>query len=136
MNIRLLLHEVQVVACPWSQRLVHVVIGNLPKTSNIWSYTLDLLLVSKLLLMWQETVSKITDGIIHSQKSALALKFWMESMKDKQNLFYTHFCAVRYDIWHLLFSIMWASMSIAIAAFVKANGRVFCNRPRLHKPTH
>lgn len=43
---------------------------------------------------------------------------------------------VRYDIWHLLFSIMWASMSIGIAAFVKANGRVFCNRPRLHNPTH
>ncbi|KAL2499190.1 Phosphoinositide phosphatase SAC6 [Abeliophyllum distichum] len=41
---------------------------------------------------------------------------------------------VRYDLWNLLFSIMWASMSLAIAAFVRANGRVFCNRPRLHQP--
>ncbi|CAA3030497.1 phosphoinositide phosphatase SAC6-like [Olea europaea subsp. europaea] len=41
---------------------------------------------------------------------------------------------VRNDLWNLLFSIMWASMSLAIAAFVKANGRVFCNRPRLHQP--
>ncbi|XP_011079160.1 phosphoinositide phosphatase SAC6 [Sesamum indicum] len=41
---------------------------------------------------------------------------------------------VRYDMWNLLFSIMWASMSLAIAAFVRANGRVFCNRPRLHQP--
>lgn len=41
---------------------------------------------------------------------------------------------VRYDLWNLLFSIMWASMSLAIAAFVRANGRVFCNRPRLYQP--
>uniref|UniRef100_A0A5B6YNA5 Putative phosphoinositide phosphatase SAC6 n=1 Tax=Davidia involucrata TaxID=16924 RepID=A0A5B6YNA5_DAVIN len=41
---------------------------------------------------------------------------------------------VRYDLWHLFFSIMWASLSLAIAAFVRANGRIFCNRPRLHKP--
>ncbi|KAG8373602.1 hypothetical protein BUALT_Bualt11G0041400 [Buddleja alternifolia] len=41
---------------------------------------------------------------------------------------------VRYDWWNLLFSLMWASMSLVIAAFVKANGRVFCNRPRLHQP--
>ncbi|KAK4790642.1 hypothetical protein SAY86_017946 [Trapa natans] len=33
-----------------------------------------------------------------------------------------------------LFSLLCAGMSIGIAAFVKANGRVFCNRPRLHKP--
>ncbi|CAK9164941.1 unnamed protein product [Ilex paraguariensis] len=43
---------------------------------------------------------------------------------------------VRYDLWHLLFSFMWASLSLAIAAFVKANGRIFCNRPRLHTPRH
>ncbi|CAA3005538.1 Phosphoinositide phosphatase SAC6 [Olea europaea subsp. europaea] len=43
---------------------------------------------------------------------------------------------VRYDLWNLLFSIMWASMSLAIAAFVRANGRLFCNRPRLHQPRH
>ncbi|CAI9758062.1 unnamed protein product [Fraxinus pennsylvanica] len=41
---------------------------------------------------------------------------------------------VRNDLWNLLFSFIWASMSLAIAAFVKANGRVFCNRPRLHQP--
>ncbi|XP_010675806.3 phosphoinositide phosphatase SAC7 isoform X5 [Beta vulgaris subsp. vulgaris] len=41
---------------------------------------------------------------------------------------------VRYDWRHLFFSLMWASLSIAIAAFVRANGRIFCNRPRLHKP--
>lgn len=40
----------------------------------------------------------------------------------------------RYDLWNVLFSIMWASMSLAIAIVVKANGRVFCNRPSLHKP--
>ncbi|KAK9285695.1 hypothetical protein L1049_024894 [Liquidambar formosana] len=41
---------------------------------------------------------------------------------------------VRYDIRHLFFSILWAGLSVAIAAFVKANGRIFCNRPRLHRP--
>ncbi|CDP01800.1 unnamed protein product [Coffea canephora] len=41
---------------------------------------------------------------------------------------------VRSDFWQLLFSILWAGGSLAIAAFVKANGRVFCNRPRLHQP--
>ncbi|KNA04037.1 hypothetical protein SOVF_203410 [Spinacia oleracea] len=41
---------------------------------------------------------------------------------------------VRLDWRHLFFSLLWASLSIAIAVFVRANGRVFCNRPRLHKP--
>lgn len=41
---------------------------------------------------------------------------------------------VQYDLWHILFSIMWAGLSLAVAAVVKANGRIFCNRPRLHKP--
>ncbi|XWS45639.1 hypothetical protein CRYUN_Cryun15aG0153800 [Craigia yunnanensis] len=41
---------------------------------------------------------------------------------------------VRYDLRHLFFSVLWASISVAIAAFVRANGRIFCNRPRLHKP--
>ncbi|KAG6646248.1 phosphoinositide phosphatase SAC6 [Carya illinoinensis] len=40
----------------------------------------------------------------------------------------------RYDLQHLFFSFMWASASIAIASFVRANGRIFCNRPNLHKP--
>ncbi|XP_052191197.1 phosphoinositide phosphatase SAC7-like [Diospyros lotus] len=41
---------------------------------------------------------------------------------------------VPYDLRHLFFSTLWASMSVAIAAYVKANGRMFCNRPRLLKP--
>ncbi|KAB2618233.1 phosphoinositide phosphatase SAC7-like [Pyrus ussuriensis x Pyrus communis] len=41
---------------------------------------------------------------------------------------------VRYDLRHLFFSVIWAGLSIALAAFVRANGRIFCNRPRLHKP--
>ncbi|KAL7192856.1 hypothetical protein ACSBR2_024631 [Camellia fascicularis] len=41
---------------------------------------------------------------------------------------------VRYDLRHLFFSTLWASMSVAIAAYVKAHGRIFCNRPCLHKP--
>ncbi|XP_024992854.1 phosphoinositide phosphatase SAC6 [Cynara cardunculus var. scolymus] len=41
---------------------------------------------------------------------------------------------VRNDLWQLLFSILWGGLSIGIAIFVRANGRVFCNRPRLHKP--
>ncbi|KAL1288769.1 hypothetical protein HN51_057239 [Arachis hypogaea] len=41
---------------------------------------------------------------------------------------------VRYDFRHFFLSLMWAGISIGIAAFVRANGRVFCNRPRLHKP--
>lgn len=40
----------------------------------------------------------------------------------------------RYDLRHLFLSLVWASMSIGIAAVVRANGRIFCNRPRLHKP--
>ncbi|CAL5373528.1 unnamed protein product [Camellia sinensis] len=41
---------------------------------------------------------------------------------------------VRYDLRHLFFSTLWASISVAIAAYVKAHGRIFCNQPRLHKP--
>ncbi|XP_060192475.1 phosphoinositide phosphatase SAC6-like [Lycium barbarum] len=43
---------------------------------------------------------------------------------------------VRHDVWNLLFSLVWASISLAIAALVKANGRMFCNRPRLHQSRH
>lgn len=49
---------------------------------------------------------------------------------------FIHLYAVRYDLRHLLFSIMWASFSVALAAFMRANGRIFCNRPRLHRPRH
>lgn len=38
-----------------------------------------------------------------------------------------------YELRHFFFSVMWASISFGIAAFVRANGRIFCNRPRLHK---
>ncbi|XP_042484714.1 phosphoinositide phosphatase SAC6-like isoform X2 [Macadamia integrifolia] len=41
---------------------------------------------------------------------------------------------VRTDIRNLFFSVFWAGLSLCIAAFVRANGRIFCNRPRLHKP--
>ncbi|KAL1540696.1 Fimbrin, actin-bundling protein [Salvia divinorum] len=41
---------------------------------------------------------------------------------------------VRHNLWNLLFSFMWTSMSLAIAVYMKANGRIFCNRPRLHQP--
>ncbi|KAM7260053.1 hypothetical protein ACFE04_015794 [Oxalis oulophora] len=41
---------------------------------------------------------------------------------------------VPYDYWHLFFALLWASASIGVAMVVKANGRIFCNRPRLHKP--
>ncbi|KAL8143374.1 hypothetical protein V2J09_016406 [Rumex salicifolius] len=40
---------------------------------------------------------------------------------------------VRYDLRHVLLSIMWATLSVAITLYVRANGRIFCNRPRLHK---
>ncbi|GFQ07180.1 phosphoinositide phosphatase sac6 [Phtheirospermum japonicum] len=43
---------------------------------------------------------------------------------------------VQYDWWNLLFSIMWMSMSLAVLSVVRANGRAFCNRPRLHQPRH
>ncbi|GLU19673.1 hypothetical protein SLE2022_359090 [Rubroshorea leprosula] len=41
---------------------------------------------------------------------------------------------VSYGYWHLFFSLRWAGISIGIAAIVRANGRIFCNRPRLFKP--
>eukprot|EP00262_Sarcandra_glabra_P015183 TRINITY_DN4615_c0_g1_i1.p1 TRINITY_DN4615_c0_g1~~TRINITY_DN4615_c0_g1_i1.p1 ORF type:complete len:475 (-),score=76.50 TRINITY_DN4615_c0_g1_i1:261-1685(-) len=39
-----------------------------------------------------------------------------------------------YDARHLLLSAVFASLSLSVAAFIRANGRIFCNRPRLHKP--
>ncbi|CAN1798707.1 Phosphoinositide phosphatase SAC6 [Linum perenne] len=42
--------------------------------------------------------------------------------------------AVPYDMKYIFFSLLWASFTLGIAGFVKANGRIFCNRPRLHKP--
>ncbi|KAI3519099.1 hypothetical protein L1887_08124 [Cichorium endivia] len=46
----------------------------------------------------------------------------------------TSLMRVREDFWQLLFSLLWAGLSVGVASFVKANGRLFCNRPRLHKP--
>nr|GMC73244.1 phosphoinositide phosphatase SAC6-like [Ipomoea batatas] len=43
---------------------------------------------------------------------------------------------VQYDPWNILFSMIWASISLGMGGFVKANGRVFCNRPRLNQPRH
>lgn len=40
------------------------------------------------------------------------------------------------DFRHIFFSLFWASLSLGIAAFVKANGRTFTNRPRLFKSRH
>lgn len=54
---------------------------------------------------------------------AMGLFFTMMSLRRVGN-----------DVWNLAFSVLWAGLSLGIAAFVKANGRVFCNRPRLHKP--
>ncbi|KAL9270933.1 Phosphoinositide phosphatase SAC6-like protein [Drosera capensis] len=39
-----------------------------------------------------------------------------------------------YDLRHLFFSLIWAGLSVAVATYVRSNGRMFCNRPRLHKP--
>lgn len=40
----------------------------------------------------------------------------------------------RTDFRHVFFSLLWAGLSLAITMFVRANGRIFTNRPRLHKP--
>ncbi|XP_004232559.1 phosphoinositide phosphatase SAC6 [Solanum lycopersicum] len=40
---------------------------------------------------------------------------------------------VRHDLRSLIYAVVWASISMGIAAFVKANGRMFCNRPSLHQ---
>ncbi|XP_006340833.1 phosphoinositide phosphatase SAC6 [Solanum tuberosum] len=40
---------------------------------------------------------------------------------------------VRHDLRSLLYAVVWASISLGIAAFVRANGRMFCNRPSLHQ---
>ncbi|RWR92952.1 phosphoinositide phosphatase SAC6 isoform X1 [Cinnamomum micranthum f. kanehirae] len=58
--------------------------------------------------------------------SALVLAgvvFAAMSLKQAQN-----------DSRHLFLSVFFAGVSLSIAAFVRANGRKFCNRPRLHKP--
>ncbi|KAK9164937.1 hypothetical protein Scep_000128 [Stephania cephalantha] len=46
---------------------------------------------------------------------------------------YCNFFAARSDFRHFFFSLFWACLSLGLAAFVRANGRIFCNRPRLNK---
>ncbi|KAI4314645.1 hypothetical protein L6164_027533 [Bauhinia variegata] len=57
--------------------------------------------------------------------SVVLIGFFFASMSLRQ---------VRYDFRHFFISLIWAGMSLGIAAVVKANGKLFCNRPRLHKP--
>ncbi|KVI08736.1 Synaptojanin, N-terminal [Cynara cardunculus var. scolymus] len=73
-------------------------------------------------------LNNFVDGTKQSLPLALAL--------ITTGLFFTmvSLTRVRNDLWQLLFSILWGGLSIGIAIFVRANGRVFCNRPRLHKP--
>ncbi|CAL9161819.1 phosphoinositide phosphatase SAC6-like isoform X1 [Musa acuminata AAA Group] len=40
------------------------------------------------------------------------------------------------NVRHILLSLVWASLSLGIAAFVRANGRLFTNRPRLLRSKH
>ncbi|OAY65446.1 Phosphoinositide phosphatase SAC7 [Ananas comosus] len=42
----------------------------------------------------------------------------------------------RSDVRHLLLSFVWAGLSVGLAAFVRANGRMFTNRPRLYRSRH
>ncbi|OQU78725.1 hypothetical protein SORBI_3008G039100 [Sorghum bicolor] len=54
-----------------------------------------------------------------------ALMFMMMSLRQARN-----------DVRHLLLSLMWAGLCIAITHFVRANGRTFTNRPRFHQSRH
>ncbi|KAH7692020.1 Phosphoinositide phosphatase SAC6 protein [Dioscorea alata] len=42
----------------------------------------------------------------------------------------------RHDFRYLFFPFFWASLSLGLAAFVRANGRIFTNRPRLFRSRH
>lgn len=44
--------------------------------------------------------------------------------------------AARNDVRHFLLSLFWAGLSLGVAAFVRANGRTFTNRPRLFRSRH
>ncbi|OAO90676.1 SACIB [Arabidopsis thaliana] len=57
--------------------------------------------------------------------TVILISFWFATMSVKQ---------VGSGYKHLLFSLVWAGISVAVAALVRANGRIFCNRPSLHKP--
>ncbi|CAH8281143.1 unnamed protein product [Arabidopsis lyrata] len=55
----------------------------------------------------------------------ILISFWFATMSVKQ---------VGSSYKHLFFSFVWAGISVAVAALVRANGRIFCSRPCLHKP--
>ncbi|KAL8133660.1 hypothetical protein AgCh_008921 [Apium graveolens] len=90
------------------------------------------------LLQGHYIVSASRDMMPTSQKRGIeaVASFRLAMSLVMTGLFFTMMSLrrVRYDLWNVLFSIMWASMSLAVALVVKANGRVFCNRPSLHKP--
>lgn len=44
--------------------------------------------------------------------------------------------AARNDVRHLVLSLLWAGLCIGITHFVRANGRVFTNRPRFYQSRH
>lgn len=90
------------------------------------------------LLQGHYIVSVSRDMIPPSQKGGLeaVAHFPAAFCLVSLGLFFTilSLSQARYDLRHLFFSALWATISIGIAAVVKANGRIFCNRPRLHKP--
>ncbi|PPR88766.1 hypothetical protein GOBAR_AA31935 [Gossypium barbadense] len=90
------------------------------------------------LLQGHYIVSVSRDMIPPSQKGGLeaVAHFPAAFCLVSLGLFFTilSLSQARYDLRHLFFSALWATISIGIATVVKANGRIFCNRPRLHKP--
>ncbi|XP_063948741.1 phosphoinositide phosphatase SAC7 isoform X1 [Daucus carota subsp. sativus] len=90
------------------------------------------------LLQGHYIVSASRDMMPTSQKGGIEAiaSFRLAMALVMTGLFFTMMSLRRghYDFWNVLSSIMWASMSLAVAIVVKANGRVFCNRPSLHKP--
>uniref|UniRef100_A0A0D9VLK5 SAC domain-containing protein n=1 Tax=Leersia perrieri TaxID=77586 RepID=A0A0D9VLK5_9ORYZ len=54
-----------------------------------------------------------------------ALMFMMMSLRHARN-----------DVRHLVLSLLWAGLCIGITHFVRANGRVFTNRPRFYQSRH
>nr|XP_010918247.1 phosphoinositide phosphatase SAC6 isoform X2 [Elaeis guineensis] len=75
-------------------------------------------------------LNNFVDGTKQSFRLAFALvlaglMFAMMSLRQARN-----------DVRHLVFSLFWAGLSFGVAAFVRANGRVFTNRPRLFRSRH
>ncbi|CAN8278759.1 unnamed protein product [Cochlearia groenlandica] len=59
--------------------------------------------------------------------AVVLITFWFAAMSLKQ-------VGSDYKHRHLFFSFLWTSICVGITALVRTNGRIFCNRPRLHKP--